>query len=250
MLVSEGYSSADIADKLDSVGIEYTLEDDKFTLVDNEEKPMKKVAVFHEEELSILSCMSDIVENTTVRNDFHDTKFNKKVYTTCKNQIQYVCDMVGISPEQAVILSTILENRGRCNFDKHDLAGALGMSYIKLLSFEAPIKGLAEKRLINLVKNDVLSISKKAVDALASNKPYTIPESKGLTTPELLKEMDEIITDRENGQIEFDTMVDDIDALFENNTDAGLVQAAKSLGFDCKHSNFRDRVLFLSLIHI
>ena len=36
MLVSEGYSSADIADKLDSVGIEYTLEDDKFTLVDNE----------------------------------------------------------------------------------------------------------------------------------------------------------------------------------------------------------------------
>ena len=36
MLVSEGYSSADIADKLDSVGIEYTLEDGKFTLVDNE----------------------------------------------------------------------------------------------------------------------------------------------------------------------------------------------------------------------
>lgn len=248
MLVSEGYSSADIADKLDSVGIEYTLEDDKFTLVDNEEKPMKKVAVFHEEELSILSCMSDIVENTTVRNDFHDTKFNKKVYTTCKNQIQYVCDMVGISPEQAVILSTILENRGRCNFDKHDLAGALGMSYIKLLSFEAPIRGLAEKRLINLVKNDVLCISKKAVDALASNKPYTIPESKGLTTPELLKEMDEIITDRENGQIEFDTMVDDIDVLFGNNTDAGLVQAAKSLGFDCKHSNFRDRVLFYVLV--
>ena len=79
MLVSEGYSSADIADKLDSVGIEYTLEDDKFNLVDNEEKPMKKVAVFHAEELSTLPCMSDMGESTTVRNDFHDTKFNKEV---------------------------------------------------------------------------------------------------------------------------------------------------------------------------
>ena len=250
MLVSEGYSSSDIAAKLNSVGIKYSFDGNKFTIVDGEDmKTADEKPAVGQECPSILSCMSDIVENLTVNGaSYRDSKFNSKVYTTCKKQIQHVCDMVGINPEQAVILSAILENRGRHNFDKHDLAGAMGLSYIKLLSFEEPIKDLAERRLINLVKNDVISISNKTVDALAANKPYSIPESKGLSTPELLKEMDGIITERENEHTEFDTMVDDLDALFANNEEAGLVKAAKTLGFDCKHTPQRDRVLFYILV--
>lgn len=248
MLVSEGYSSADIAAKLNSVGIKYTLNGDKFTIVEDETKSPEAPVASEDDSLTILSCMSDIVENTTMNGGFRDNKFNNKVYTICKKQIKYVCDMVGINAEQAVLLSSILENRGRHNFDKHDLAGAMGLSYIKLLSFEESIKGLAEKRLINLVKNDELSITKKAVDALASNKPYAIPESKGLSTAELLKEMNEIINDRENGNTEFCTMMNDLDSLFENNPEAGIVKAAKGLGFDCKHSDFCDRVLFYVLV--
>lgn len=250
MLVSEGYSSSDIAAKLNSVGIKYSFDGNKFTIVDGEDmKTADEKPAVGQECPSILSCMSDIVENLTVNGaSYRDSKFNSKVYTTCKKQIQHVCDMVGINPEQAVILSAILENRGHHNFDKHDLAGAMGLSYIKLLSFEEPIKDLAERRLINLVKNDVISISNKTVDALAANKPYSIPESKGLSTPELLKEMDGIITERENEHTEFDTMVDDLDALFANNEEAGLVKAAKALGFDCKHTPQRDRVLFYILV--
>lgn len=250
MLVSEGYSSSDIAAKLNSVGIKYSFDGNKFTIVDGEDmKTADEKPAVGQECPSILSCMSDIVESLTVNGaSYRDSKFNSKVYTTCKKQIQHVCDMVGINPEQAVILSAILENRGHHNFDKHDLAGAMGLSYIKLLSFEEPIKDLAERRLINLVKNDVISISNKTVDALAANKPYSIPESKGLSTPELLKEMDGIITERENEHTEFDTMVDDLDALFANNEEAGLVKAAKALGFDCKHTPQRDRVLFYILV--
>ena len=249
MLVSEGYSPADIAAKLNSVGIKYTLDGDKFTIVDEEgNKPSEKAVPGNEACMSIFSCMSDIVENTTDSTGMRGGRFNPKVYDVCKRQIQYVCDMVGIEPDQAVLLSAILENRGRHNFDKHDLAGALGLSYIKLLSYEKQIKGLAEKRLINLVKNDVINISNKTVDALAANKPYSIPESKGLSTPELLKEMDEIITDREHENIEYDTMMDDLDALFENNQEAGLIKAAKALGFDCCKATRDDRVLFYVLV--
>ena len=248
MLVSEGYSSADIAAKLNSVGIKYTLNGDKFTIVEDETKSPEAPVASEDDSLTILSCMSDIVENTTTNVGFHDNKFNNKVYSICKKQIKYVCDMVGISPDQAVLLSSILENRGRHNFDKHDLAGAMGLSYIKLLSFEEPIKDLAEKRLINLVKNDILSISKKIVDALASNKPYSIPEPKGLCTAEILKEMNVIISARENEEIEFSTMLDDLDALFENNPEAGIVKTAKSLGFDYKHIDTCDRVVFYNLV--
>ena len=248
MLVSEGYSPADIAEKLDSVGISYTLEGDTFTIVNNEEISAQETSVSSEDDLSILSCMSDIVENTTVRSDFRDCRFNKDIYNICEKQIKYVCDMVGITPEQAVILSTILENRGRHNYDKHDLARDMGLSYIKLLSFEKAIGNLAEKRLVNLVNNDVISIGKKTVDALASNKPYALPESRGLSTPELLKEMNEIISSREESNIEYDTMLTDLDALFRNNPEAGLVQEAKALGFDCTRMKRQDRVLFYVLV--
>ena len=249
MLVREGYSPADIAAKLNSVGIKYILKGGNFTIIDDDsDKTSEEDASGEDEDMNIFSCMSDIVENTTDNNGIRNCKFNPKVYTACKKQIQYVCDMVGIAPDQAVLLSSILENRGRRNFDKRDLAGSMGMSYIKLLSYEKQIKGLAEKRLINLVKNDIISIGTKVVDALAANKPYSIPESKGLTTPELLKEMDEIITAREEANTEFVTMLDDLDTLFENNQEAGIVKAAKALGFDCGKAKTGDRVLFYILV--
>ena len=37
MLVSEGYSSSDIAAKLNSVGIKYSFDGNKFTIVDGED---------------------------------------------------------------------------------------------------------------------------------------------------------------------------------------------------------------------
>ena len=131
MLVSEGYSSSDIAAKLNSVGIKYSFDGNKFTIVDGEDmKTADEKPAVGQECPSILSCMSDIVENLTVNGaSYRDSKFNSKVYTTCKKQIQHVCDMVGINPEQAVILSAILENRGHHNFDKHDLA-ALAVKHI------------------------------------------------------------------------------------------------------------------------
>ncbi|MCF0173615.1 MAG: hypothetical protein HUJ91_07830, partial [Bacteroidales bacterium] len=248
MLVREGYFPAEIAEKLDLVGISYTLEGDTFTIVSNEGTPSPQVAASPTEEVSILSCMSDIVENTTISYDHRDDKFNKEVFNVCREQIRYVCDMVGITPEQAVILSTILENKGRRCFGKHDLAGEMGLSFIKLLSYEKDIRELAERRLINLVKNDRITIGNNVIEALASNKPYSIPEPKGLSTPEILKEMNEIISSRENSETEYDTMLRDLDALFRNNPEAGLVQEAKTLGFDSTHMNEQDRVIFYVLV--
>ena len=236
MLVGEGYSTTEIASKLSAIGVKFFIKDDKVILTEEEAG---------QESLNILSCLSDIVENTP--GTMITRKFNEKVLTTCKKQIQYVCDMVGLNDWQTILLANIIEKRGRKDFDRHTLAAVLGMSYIRLLSHDEDLKVLAQKRLINIVQGTIF-VNRKAVAALAANKPYSIPESTGLNTVELLKEMHEIISERGNGETEFDTMLSDLDSLFLGNPDTGLVKAAGELGLDFRHLGFGDKFLFYMLV--
>jgi len=255
MLVSEGYSSDDIATKLTSIGIKFNLEGDKFTIIEDDTDKSASPSSDNNDEnadagekTTILSCLSDIVENMNCSVGFHENRFNTKVFSICKKQIKYVCDMVGITPDQAVLLASIIENKGRHNFDKHDLANSLGMSYIKLLSYEDDFKVLAEKRLINLTKEEGVSVAKKTISALSKNEKYTIPAVSGLNTAQLLKEMNEIISSRECGEIDHETMLSDLDSLFENNPETDIVRQASDLGFNSQDMSDDDRTIFYILV--
>jgi len=199
------------------------------------------------EKPTILSCLSDIVDSMKTIVGYHENKFNPKVFSICKKQIGYVCDMVGITPNQAVLLASIIENKGRHNFDRHDLANSLGMSYIKLLSFEDDFKALADKRLINITKDEGVNVANKTISALSKNEKYTIPVVTNLSTSQLLKEMNEIISTREREDIDHSTMLSDLDALFENNPQTDLVRQASDIGFCLKAGDF-DRTIFYVLV--
>jgi len=198
--------------------------------------------------MTILSCLSDIVENLNCFADRHERRFNSQVFSICQKQIKYVCDMVGITPNQSVLLASIIENKGRRNFDRHDLANSLGLSYIKLLSFEEDLKVLSEKRLVNLTKDEGVCVAKKTISVLSTNEKYAIPSVTGLNTAQLLKEMNEIISSRERSEIDYETMLSDLDALFESNQETDLVRQATDCGFSIDRMSDEDRTLFYVLI--
>ncbi len=198
-------------------------------------------------EMTILSCMSDVVENAAIPGDLRSMTFNPKVYEICKEQISYVEEMVGITQKQVVLLSFIMEKSGRYNLDKHDLASAMGMSFIKLLSYDKQLKGLAEKKLI-YINNSNLNLRRKVIDIFSKNEKYIIPEAKGLSTVAILEEMNEIIGTRVSGKMDFDSMMKELDALFKNNSGSGLVKAAKDVGFDCEKMEVPDRIVFYFLV--
>jgi len=223
-------------------GEEYSSEDIKTSIAE------PGINLIQKEPVTILSCMSDIVENTSINTGYHESKFNGKVFSVCKEQIQYVCEMVGITPNQAVLLSNIIENKGRHNFDKHDLANAMGMNYIKLLSFEKDFKALEEMKLINLTKREVVSVTKKAVESLAANERYTIVVESGLNTSQFLKEMNSIISTRECSDIDYSTMLEELDSLFENNPETDIVRQAEGLGFNTKGLSSDERTIFYVLV--
>ena len=198
-------------------------------------------------EFTILSCLSDIVENTaSYEGVYNSRKFNEEVFEEYGEEISYVCRMVGICSKEAVILASIIENK-RGRFDKHDLAGNMGLSYLKLLSYDEYLKRLSDKKLITITKSGNISIGKKTLEALATNKPYVIPEAKGLTSFEVLKEMRDILAERENEELDLEQTVSDIDALFRNNSEAGIVKESKALGMTGADMKFEDRLIFYVL---
>jgi hypothetical protein len=220
-------------------------------IVDTGEVPVTETGMTNVEpqaEMTILSCLSDIVENGSSRIGFNEKKFDGSVYTTCAEQIEYVSRMVDITPVQVILLAFIIEGKGLHSFDLHGLAGIMGLSYIKTLAFTKDLTVLAEKKLIHFNDNDRVCVCDKTIPILATNLPYAVPELSGLNTGEILKEIKSIIRSRENEEISLDDMLDSLDCLFNRNPEAGIVREAKALGFDTDLTDEASRVIFYTLV--
>lgn len=238
VMIDEGYTEDKIADGLSSLGIKFIKNDGKFTIVDNRPQPQEK-------DRTIFSSMSEIITKSLL-SDRSTPIIRARATVMCESAIEYVCEMVGVNPIQAIFLSHILEHSSSRKFDKEDLAQSLGIKYLKLLSYDGEFKALIEKRLINVVK-DTIYVGRNTISALATNKPYSIPTSTGLNTTELLREMNEVIASKLNGEIDLYSMMFDLDALWSENSNTGIVSAARELGLDFASLSFEDKLIFYML---
>ena len=199
--------------------------------------------------LSIMQCMSEIIEDLKI-GDCKEPKFNKGVFETKTKEIGYVCKMCGISAQQAVLLACVIEQSGRRHLDKEDLAGYMGMSYIKLLSFDSDLKALHNKRLILMQSNGNIHLPLHVIPTLSKNETYHAPNLYGIGTPGVLKVLKGIFTQRLAGDMDESDMMEQLDELMENNSESSFVKVAtkyKVLGFDgvC----YTERLIFYNLVY-
>ena len=232
-------------EKLNALGISYYIKDGYLVYgrPDMEEEEADTTS------FSILQCMSEIIEDLKVGSD-KDRKFNKGIYKSRAKEIEYVCKMCGTTAQQAVILACIIEQSGRRNLSKETLADYMGMSYIKLLSFDSDIRALHEKRFILSQKDGDLHLPSHVIPTLSRNEPYHAPNISGLGTTGVLKVLKAIFKQRIDEDMDEDDMMEQLDELMENNTDCQFVKVAtqyKVLGTD--KVNYMERVVFYNLVY-
>ena len=123
------------------------------------------------EEKTILGCMSEIVGALTSRDLDGNPVFSEEVYFMKEEEIAYVGGMCGTTPRQSLLLSCIIEKSCRSRFNKEDLAAVMGLSYIKLLSYESDLQYLHSQKLVLLQKDGTIHLPKHVIRRNSSTTP-------------------------------------------------------------------------------
>lgn len=134
--------------------------------------------------MSVSACLNRIMLK------IEQETFNESVKEELKDDFSYVERMLGICPEEAALLSCVLENsNGFHTCDDEDLARFMGCTNIEFISFRYHLDTLAQKRIVRIAKNrGGLSyvVLKEACQAIIEDREFSEKNFAGLTTEEML----------------------------------------------------------------
>ena len=198
----------------------------------------------------ILECMNCIVDKAVVNDRPGRYVFNEAVYSACEDDIRRIANVLDITPRQAVLLSLIVENCSDGSISRSRLAGQIGLSYIKTLSFNDDFKVLKEKKLMHIDSRGDFRIPKRALTALSENRPVQKQEVTGLNTDGLLAAMHKLLKLRSDDELAESDMMSEIDYLVEQNPDAGFVRGCHNLKILDENQGmpYWDRLVFLIMV--
>ena len=232
---------------------ERTLEEKECgTATENAETTGNAETTRNKTEKTLLECLNDIVEKTTVGSSDNDRKFNQDVYADAKEEIDRLCEVLGTTPREAVIFSNILEQSCGGRTDGKMIAKNMGMTYVKFLTYEADQRSLAEKKLIRKDEDGDIIVPGFIKDALAQNKAYKLETYSDLDTEGVLGRFEKIFRQREKDEIGETELMDEIDSVMEAGRQRSpFVQECVKLGFDGDKGKmgYFDRLLFYSLVY-
>ena len=202
-----------------------------------EKKNLKKKV--QEEELTILSCMEKIVDFA------EDSKLSDSFYKKIKKYTDSLNEKCDLTPRQSVLLSLWVENE-ESHDSMTDLLEYLDCRHIHLLRYSSEFDVLVQKQLLKKDDDDDtfgFSVPCKVIQAFQEDKMYVPKPITNLKITELLDKIKRLYMLRQEDEIEYDDMVDEIKTLLEKNTH--LPFAAKFIGYKLTQS---EKVLLMKFV--
>ena len=106
-----------------------------------------KSATTKKQELTLLKSVETIVAKA------RNSQLSDRFMTQCKDEIQFVADAYGITPQQAILFCITLEC-GPHHVQHYELPRFLDMSNVKSLSFGPDINAMIKLRLLRYCDRD------------------------------------------------------------------------------------------------
>ena len=121
-------------------------------------------------ELTLLECVETIVDKA------RNSEMSKQFQTRCKEEIKFVADAYGITPQQAILFCIILEC-GPHHVQHYELPRFLSMSNVKSLSFGPDINAMIKMRLLRYCDrdHDAFAVPEPVITALRENRAVIRP---------------------------------------------------------------------------
>ena len=193
------------------------------------------------ETMSLSACLNRI-RIKVEQDNYTDTTVDE-----LKADFEYVQQKMGLCPEEATILSCVLENtHGFHSCDDEDIAKFMGCTNIEFIGFRKHLDSLAHKRIVRSTKargNMAYIILKEASQAIIEDKEFSEKNFAGLTTEEMFSQMRKVFRAFRDDEITHDMLIQDLNMLVDVNPQNDFSQKVLDCGIR-KFSETEQRIFY------
>lgn len=183
----------------------------KNTTANLEEQGWKPCKIDNKKELTLLDAIEQVVMLA------EESKLCPQLYRSAKRPLQYICDKLQLTSEQALLFSVFINLSDDSRLELRDISRFLACTQIQMLRMSKDIDELIKRRIIGKNKS-YYNIKKGALQAVREDKVLEMPKIDNLHIEEFFAILQQYIEEKgdEDGY-EFDMFVDDILTLLEEN---------------------------------
>ena len=176
-------------------------------------KKTTKVATTKKHQLTLLESIENIVSKA------RNSHMSEEFLTKCNDEIQFVANAYGITPQQAILFCVTLEC-GPHHVQHYELPRYFDMNNVKSLSFGPDINAMIKMRLLRFCDrdHDSFGVPEPVVTALRENKALIKPDLHAedcITLFELMKPWFDWL---ENDSISPEELCEDLTRLYRDNS--------------------------------
>ena len=198
------------------------------------------------ETMSMAACLNRIM--IKVRRQ----SFNDNTIESLKDDFAYVGEKFAICPEEAALLSFVLEKSNDfCRCDDGDLANFLGCTNIEFIGFRKYLQSLSQKRIVRIGRNRggdaTYQVMPEACDAIVNDTAFSEKSFAGLSTEDMFSEFRKLFIDFRNDNIDKGILLSDLNMLIDANPQNDFSQKVLECGIrQCSETEQR---IFMYLCH-
>ena len=196
--------------------------------------------------MSMANCLNRIM--IKVRRD----KFSDESIESLKGDFDYVNEKFGICPEEAALLSFVLEKcNDFCRCDNEDLADFLGCTNIEFIGYRKYLQSLAHRRIVRIGRNRsgdaTYQVMPEATQAIVEDMPFSERSFAGLTTEDMFSEFRKLFIAFRNDELDKAILLSDLNMLIDANPQNEFVQ--KFLECGIRQCSKTEQLIFIYLCH-
>ena len=196
--------------------------------------------------MTLTACLNRIM--LRVSND----KYTNESREVLDGDLTYVCGKLGICPEEAVLLSFVLENNGTfSSCDDEDLASFLGCTNIEFIGYRKHLRSLSQKRIVRIGTNRsgiaTYRVLNAACEAIVGDSHFSAKSFADLSTEDIFSEFRSVFKSFRDDELDADMLLHDIRTLIDANPQSLFVQQVLDSGIrECTSS---EQLIFFYLCH-
>lgn len=179
-----------------------------------------------------------------------DSKLSEEFYQKAKKSINFVVKKMDLTANQAVLLAVFMERSCDHRIYISDISNFMGCQNVKSLSLMIDAEELEKRRLIRCCREDdgvMYRVPQDVILSIKQNIVYKPECTKGISISELFKHIYRLFTERENKEIPFSMLCQELEQLLEDNLSLAFCRRIKE--YEKLHSEQHSLILLLFFCH-